>query len=206
MKFEIELGGRVAHISRVDEGVDALAAAVDVHQAMRSLRWTHEPHPDLPQLPRVLLGYLDAGFAPAAVAPRAILQGDIRTVPGQIWQTVRADIEALVAEACPPEVESRVSCLVRQRPFVGPTTGVLMDALSAAHERVRGTPVEVNVDSAAQSFVTDAVDMAQAGIETLIYGPAAWHFAPDEFIDIDEMTDAARVYLATAARIMGLPE
>ena len=68
------------------------------------------------------------------------------------------------------------------------------------------TPVEVNVDSAAQSFVTDAVDMAQAGIETLVYGPAAWHYAPDEYIDIDEMTDAARVYLATAARLMGLPD
>jgi acetylornithine deacetylase/succinyl-diaminopimelate desuccinylase-like protein len=206
VKFEIELNGRVAHISRVDEGIDALAAAVDVHQAMRSLRWSHEPHPDLPQLPRVLLGFLDAGIAPAAVAPRAILQGDIRTVPGQTWQTVRSDIEALLAEACPQEVESRVSCLVRQRPFTGPTSGVLMDALSAAHRRVRGTPVEVNVDSAAQSFVTDAVDMAQAGIETLIYGPAAWHFAPDESIDIGEMTDAARVYLATAAHIMGLPE
>jgi hypothetical protein len=81
-----------------------------------------------------------------------------------------------------------------------------MDALSRAHQRVRGTAVEVNVDAAAQCFVTDAVDMAQAGIETLVYGPAAWHYEPDEFIDITEMVDAAKVYLATAGRLMGLPD
>ena len=50
-------------------------------------------------------------------------------------------------------------CLVRQRAFVGPKNGVLMDALSGGASRVRRTPVAVNVDTAAQCFVTDAVDM-----------------------------------------------
>jgi acetylornithine deacetylase len=204
VKFRVEFQGRVAHISRADEGIDALAAAVDVYRAIRELRWTHEPYADLAQLPRVLVGMLDAGFAPAGVADRAMLAGDIRIVPSQSWSSVRADLERVVADHCPPEVTARVQCLVRQRAFEGPKQGALMDALSTAHAAIRGTPVAVNVDTAAQCFVTDAVDMAQAGIETLIYGPAAWHFAPDEAIDIDEMTDAARVYLATAANLMGL--
>jgi acetylornithine deacetylase/succinyl-diaminopimelate desuccinylase-like protein len=46
--------------------------------------------------------------------------------------------------------------------------------------------------------------MAQAGIETLIYGPGSWHFEPDEFIDVNEMTKAAQVYLASAYRLMGV--
>jgi len=46
--------------------------------------------------------------------------------------------------------------------------------------------------------------MAVAGIETLVYGPGAWHFVPDESIDIDGMADAARVYLVAAARLMGI--
>jgi hypothetical protein len=41
------------------------------------------------------------------------------------------------------------------------------------------------------------------GIESLVYGPSAWHLGPDEAIEIAEMTDAARVYLATAARLSG---
>lgn len=204
VKFQVELTGRVAHISRAEEGVDALAAAAAVYGAIADLDWTHEPDADLGQLPRVLVGTLHAGFAPAAVAPSATLSGDIRTVPSQSWSTVRADLERAVAASCPPDVTARIECLVRQRAFEGPRTGALMDALSAAHLRVRGEPVGVNVDTAAQCFVTDAVDMLQAGIETLVYGPAAWHYEPDEYIDIDEMVDAAKVYLATAANLMGL--
>jgi acetylornithine deacetylase len=206
VKFQVELTGRVAHVSRSEEGIDALAAAAAVYQGIRELQWTHEPYPDLSQLPRVLVGTLQAGFAPAAVADRALLSGDIRIVPSQSWATVRDDIQRVLAERCPSDVTARIHCLVRQRAFEGPKSGVLIDALSAAHQRVRGEPVAVNVDTAAQCFVTDAVDMAQAGIETLIYGPAAWHYEPDEFISIDEMTDAARVYLATAGRLMGLAD
>ncbi|PYM63231.1 MAG: hypothetical protein DMD79_09145, partial [Candidatus Rokuibacteriota bacterium] len=54
-----------------------------------------------------------------------------------------------------------------------------------------------------QAFVTDAVDMQAAGIESVVYGPAEWHFAPDEFVSVEEMTDAARVYLAAATHLMG---
>lgn len=206
VKFQVELTGRVAHISRAEEGVDALAAAAAVYQGIAGITWTHEPDPMLSQLPRVLVGTLNAGFAPAAVAPSATLSGDLRTVPSQSWATVRADLERVVAETCPPEVTAKVHCLVRQRAFQGPSSGPLMDALSAAHLRVRGEPVGVNIDTAAQCFVTDAVDMAQAGIETLVYGPAAWHYEPDEYIEITEMVDAAKVYLATAGRLMGLPD
>jgi acetylornithine deacetylase/succinyl-diaminopimelate desuccinylase-like protein len=206
VKFQVELTGRVAHVSRSEEGVDALAAATAVYQGIRELDWTHEPYADLSQLPRVLVGTLQAGFAPAAVADKALLSGDIRIVPSQSWATVRSDIERVIAERCPPDVTAKVHCLVRQRAFEGPKRGVLMDALSAAHRRVRGEPVAVNIDTAAQCFVTDAVDMAHAGIETLIYGPAAWHYAPDESISITEMTDAARVYLATAGLLMGLAD
>ncbi len=44
--------------------------------------------------------------------------------------------------------------------------------------------------------------MQAAGIESVVYGPAEWHYAPDEFIDVDEMADAARVYLAAAIHLM----
>ena len=87
--------------------------------------------------------------------------------------------------------------------IVGPKDGTLFDALRAGHRDVYGSEPAVNAEKAAQSFVTDAVDMAHAGVETLIYGPGSWHFAPDEYIDVDEMTNAAKVYLATANKLAG---
>ena len=102
-----------------------------------------------------------------------------------------------------PDITTKVRCIVRQRAFVGPKNGKLFDALAGGHRDVYGSDPAVNAEKAAQSFVTDAVDMHYAGIETLIYGPGSWHFAPDEYISVDEMSKAARVYLAAARRITG---
>jgi acetylornithine deacetylase/succinyl-diaminopimelate desuccinylase-like protein len=136
------------------------------------------------------------------MAEEAVLRGDLRTVPGMTWTSVKADIEGVLPRTCPPGVTARLRCLVRQQPFIGPSHGRLVEAVRAAHRLVRKEELRVNVDRGCQAFVTDAVDMQATGIESLVYGPAEWHFAPNEFIDIDEMTDAARVYLATAIGLM----
>ena len=202
VKFEIRFRGRIAHVSRAEEGRDALEAAMGFVAELRSSGFTAVANPDLPTLPRYQIGVVEGGTAPALVADRAVVRGDLRTVPGMTWETVREDLRAAASAACGEGVSASVHCVVRQRPFAGPKSGRLFDALASAHRLVRGGEVEVNVDRSAQSFVTDATDMAVAGIETLVYGPAAWHFEPDEYIDIDEMADAARVYLATAVGLM----
>lgn len=202
VKFEIRFRGQVAHVSRHEDGADAVAAAVDVHRRLRSAPFHHDPHPDLPALPTFVLGQLTGGRAPGTVPDSATLRGDIRTVPGMDWASIRADLEAAIRDACPPNVATSIHCLVRQRPFLGPSGGRLFDSLRAGHYEVFGVDPAVNVDRAAQSFVTDAVDMAAAGIESIVYGPAAWHLVPDESVEIAELVAAARVYLATASRLM----
>jgi acetylornithine deacetylase/succinyl-diaminopimelate desuccinylase-like protein len=202
VKFQIDFTGHIAHVSRSEEGRDALEAAVEVHRALRSTQWTAEPDADLSAHPRFVVGTFTSGIAPGAVAPQATLKGDIRTVPSQTWQSIRGDLERVVAATVGKDIATKVRCLVRQRAFVGPKSGALFDALRAGHRDIYGSDPAVNAEKAAQSFVTDAVDMAHAGVETLIYGPGSWHYEPDEYIDIDEMTQAARVYLATAARLM----
>jgi len=204
IKFQVDFGGRVAHVSRSEEGIDALSAAVDVYQALRTVRFTHEPDASLSAHPRFVVGMMTAGIAPGAVTAAASLNGDIRTVPSMSWQTVRSDLEQVIKDVVPSDVTTKIRCIVRQRAFVGPNNGTLFDALSAGHRAIYGSDPAVNAERAAQSFVTDAVDMAQAGVETLIYGPGSWHFAPDEYIDVDEMAKAAHVYLATAYQLMGL--
>ena len=202
IKFELTLTGRIAHVSRKEQGVDALAAAADIYAALRHMHFTHEPHPRLPSLPKFVVGVMQAGSLPANVADQAALRGDVRTVPGMSWQTVRADLQALLDRAAPTDIPARIGCLVRQRPFLGPTEGPLVEAMAAAHRMVRGAELEINVDRGTQAFVTDASDLAMAGIESVVYGPAEWHHAPHSFIDVDEMTDAARVYLAAAIHLM----
>ena len=199
VKFEVTLTGTTAHVSRQEDGHDALAGAVDVYTALRDLRVPHEPCDRLPDLPRMQVGELHSGYAPGAVADRAVLRGDLRTVPGMTRHAVRAALEACVAESCPPELTSRVRCIAVQKPFLGVTGGPLVEAIVAAHGAARGTPPRITNELPGQAFVTDAADMAAAGLDTVVYGVGEWRHAPDESIGVDELADSARVYLAVAA-------
>jgi acetylornithine deacetylase/succinyl-diaminopimelate desuccinylase-like protein len=198
LKFEAEFRGRFAHISRLEGAADALAAAVDFARSLRDVELEHEPHPRLPDLPRLLVGRLDGGFAPGAVADHAVVAGDIRTVPGMERAGVRDRLQAIADASCPEGVRARVHFSARQRPFIGPDRGELVDALSAAHARIRGSAPTITSRLPGQAFVTDAADMQALGVETLVYGPCDWHYVPDESVAVDELVDAARVYLATA--------
>ncbi len=205
VKFELRFEGRTAHVSRSEEGADALAAAVAAHRTLsqKPVPVTATADPGLPGLPHLQLGIMNAGIAPGEVPEQAVLRGDLRTVPGMTWASIESDLENVIASSVPAGVTGSVHCLVRQRPFSGKTSGPLFDALSGAHRAVRGSAPGVDVDPGSRRFVTDATDLQAAGIESLVYGPSAWHLGPDEAIEIAEMTDAARVYLVTAARLSG---
>jgi acetylornithine deacetylase len=205
VKFEIRFDGRTAHISRSEEGADALAVAVATHAALtgQPLPFQSTPDAGLTGFPHLQVGNLEAGVAPGEVAAHASLRGDVRTVPGMTWTTVEQDLEKVVAGCLRPGVTATIRCLVRQRPFAGRTDGALFSALRAAHATVRGSEPGVDIDAGSRRFVTDATDLQAAGIESLVYGPSSWHLGPDEAIEISEMVDAARVYLLAAARLAG---
>jgi hypothetical protein len=41
------------------------------------------------------------------------------------------------------------------------------------------------------------------GIPSVVYGPGPWRYEPDEYIELDELLDAARIYLGTALLLGG---
>jgi acetylornithine deacetylase/succinyl-diaminopimelate desuccinylase-like protein len=184
VKFRFLLEGQLAHVSRLDEGIDALAAAVDLCVALRGLELTHEPHHQLPDLPLLHVGQIESGIAAGAVADAAMVAGDIRTVPSMNRDVVRADLERVADEVIPADV----------RPYIGPESGALLDALGDAHAALLSERPEVTTRMPVQAFVTDTADMQALGVESLIYGPADWHFVPDESVAIEELAAAARVY------------
>ena len=44
------------------------------------------------------------------------------------------------------------------------------------------------------------------GIPSVVYGPGPWRYEPDEYIELDELLDAARIYYATALLLGARPE
>lgn len=203
IKFRFHLEGVLAHVSRLEEGVDALAAAVDLCVALRGLELTHQPDARLPDLPFLHVGTVHGGLAGGAVADDVVVTGDIRTVPTMTRHTVRTDLERVAKAVIPADVPWTLELTAVQRPYLGPESGPLIDALSEAHASVLGEPPEITTKMPIQAFITDTADMVALGVESLIYGPADWHFVPDESVPISELTDAARVYALLALQFRG---
>ncbi len=206
IKWEIAFEGRAAHVSVKETGADALAAARRVADALDDFQFSHEQHPRLPGLPRFVVGELVAGgragvpaLLPGSGVPdTAAIRGDVRTVPGLTRRTVRADLDALVARVGSGDVRVRTRVMTEVHPFVGDREGALIRALSSAHQLVRGAPPEFASGLEQHAFVTDAPDLARFGLPTVGYGPGPWRYQPDEWIELDELLDAPRIYLATA--------
>ena len=200
-KFEITLTGSPAHVSRLESAVDTLRPATAVYQKLVDHEFAHRPEPRLPDLPRLLIGELKAGSSPAAVAESATIRGDLRYVPGMDRTTVRREIVDIVDSVVPEDVGRRVRIIGMHQPFLGATSGPLVEAIGAAQTAIVGHPPRVTNELPGQAFVTDAADLAAAGLETVVYGVGAWYYAPDEWVWIDQLAGSARVYLAVAAML-----
>lgn len=183
--------GHAVHSSLIHKGANAATAAavmaVEIHRIAR--QWCHRPGPAgmQPGGPTMNVGVLRAGAARNMVADHAALDWDLR---------YRASDDP---DELQREVHSAVDAALRQ-------------ALGAAHERIRLETVDVarvpafqaRQDSRALALLrslgvqaadsgvaygAEAGQYAQAGIDTVIFGPGSIEQAhqADEFIAVDQL-------------------
>jgi acetylornithine deacetylase/succinyl-diaminopimelate desuccinylase-like protein len=201
VKFRITVTGKAAHVSRIEDGIDSLKAAVKIYSQIPEMKLQHEKNPMLDQLPRVLVGVMISGFAAGCTSPSTTLLGDVRTLPDMNRHTVLEDLKNLVEEFALPDCTYKVEITAAQKAFVGDAHGSLASALQSVTASVRGEASPLSTSMPVQGFVTDAADMAAIGIESLVFGPGDWKYQPDEFISISDMVDAAKIYLGTAFQL-----
>jgi acetylornithine deacetylase/succinyl-diaminopimelate desuccinylase-like protein len=118
---------------------------------------------------------------------------------------VKRELSELAMVTAGSDVEVRVRILSAHQPFLGVTEGALVDAISDAHRVLRAEAPRITNELPGQAFVTDAADLAAAGLDTVVYGPGDWHFAANEWVNVDDIVHAARVYAAVAASDLRTP-
>ena len=138
VKFKITVTGKASHISRVEDGVDALNAAVAIYSNMPKIKMTYKKHEVLTELPKVLVGVLNGGIAAGCVAPEASLLGDIRTLPSMNRETVYDDLKKLVDEFAVDGCTYKIKLTAVQKSFIGKKESTLMTALKNSYKKVRG--------------------------------------------------------------------
>lgn len=194
--LEARTEGRPAHGSRPDLGVDAnlrmVRALAQLPSYARELE-ERRSHPLL-GVPSIHVGRLDGGEGPStyASASRAVLER--RTLPGDEENGVLEEVRAVVGD------EAEMRLLLARSPFEANPEGTLARATAAAAEQLFGrSPRQVG-----EGPWTDAALLAEAGVETVVFGPrGGGAHADDEWVDLGSLVSLARILADVPARLSG---
>ena len=144
-------------------------------------------------------------------ARRCTMTINVRTVPGQTATSVQADLQRVLEglKGDDPQYRGRVEVMDPVHyPHSISETDDLVQAISAAHQRVRGSLPETGLGPR-RGAVDDSWFLIESGLErTTVYGPGTEGLdlpnAPDERISVKDLVDCARVYALTAVAVCGV--
>ena len=203
--LQIRLKGRSIHASRSHLGVNPAWGLKWVLEALEEYRDDLEKrhHPLLLHgscTPTVVSG----GVTPNAVPDSMDLWVDRRLIPGETVEGELQEVTRRVMSARPADSRIEVEVSVAYNRFEPAEISVdspLIDQLVRSVERVTGSPGEVY----GAPFSSDVRNLVNdAGIEAVNFGPgnvAECHCA-DERVELEQLTNAAKVIADAAAELM----
>ena len=197
----VRFRGKAAHSARPWLGRNAVTHAAAF--CLACTRVTNElarhPHPLLGAATLTVTG-IAGGALQNTVPEEAVVTVDRRLLPGQTHGDCDEEMAALLAELArdQPELQlDTIETVVATFPSETPAgAAIVSSALKAV--RQAGRPQDVVVGFPAGCDMSKLVN--NAGIPTVICGPGslAQAHAPDEFVPIEDVIDAVRVYELTA--------
>jgi succinyl-diaminopimelate desuccinylase len=211
IRLHVRVRGAMSHGAMPYAGINPvrslarLAVALEALEREEQRRLGEHPHLGLPWITPTVVRAPSAGEAQLNVMPdAAFLALDVRTVPGQQHRALLARIEAAARaeEARTPGLAIEVDAF-ESRPWTEtPPDEPLVRALEEAYpETVGGPPRFGGVPGA-----TDGTFLsARAGVPIVTVGPGdrTIPHRTDEFVRLDELVAASRLYAAAAVLYLG---
>lgn len=215
--FEITILGKTRHLSKREEGVDAIAGLEKLLPRLRSLTFSGAAAEEDRQLNRINIGVVRAGVSramydwrPQQLADVCIVKCAGRFGASQTLDGAMRDLQGLLDDMgrSDPTFKAELRLVEENRIFMPPFkvdhAALPVVAVRDAHAAVTGVPPKVGMHTPARFFGSDAAHLAAAGMVGLLYGPGgAFNTMPDERVAVAEMATASKVYAAAAAEIVG---
>ena len=228
LEMAIHVLGNSRHISRKEEGVDAIAKMCKAVPAIDGVEFTYTPRQDLPGLPRINVGAIIGGRGrdydlrgPNFVSDFCTVIVDVRFLPGMTSESVKSDIERALDRIksedpefqyeieMPPDPKYRVFTVVME-PFDLPKDEYILDAVLRQYRTVTGRePDGVGTVLPGSYTGDDTCHLWRAGVPCLLYGPGGGSESgtiPDEYSRISDMEQVAKVLALTALDVCNLPK
>lgn len=215
VELRIETHGRPTHSSRPELGVNAAEAMVDVVEALRAL----EPpsHPVLGKGILVLTDIMSSPYPANSVVPDfCVATYDRRMLPGETAESVLAPIREVIDRAlgsggaagkvtiAEDDLETYTGARIRA-PNIAPAWFYGADAPIVATSLAALRQARINAQLSHYAFCTNGSGTAgELGIPTIGFGPGDETLAHqhNEFVELDELVEAARGYAAIAEALI----
>ena len=209
LEAELTTHGRTRHLSKLEEGIDAIAKMMKIIPALQSMSFTGPDRPDYRGLRRVGIGVIRGGLGPeyhdwrpSLLADRCMIKFSARYSPGQTPESVLSDLRELIARlaADDPDLVADVHLnqsgqRMQMGPFEVASDADIVQTVVAAHREVTAAAPKIGAVAPYKFYGTDAAHLAQAGMVGLVYGPGGkYNTMPDERVELRDLFAAARVY------------
>jgi acetylornithine deacetylase len=215
--FEIWVYGSTRHLSKREEGIDAIAKMETILPRLRELKFSGAESDEVAELNRVHVGVIRAGMSreflewrPQQLADTCMVRGAGRFGKGQTLESAMRDLESFLQDFAKrdPAFRAEVKLVSKDRVFMPPfwsePASKPARSVAKAHEAVTGEPPKIGAHTPAKFFGSDAAHLAAAGMTGLLYGPGGkFNTMPDERVSIDEMVVASKTYARVVADILG---
>jgi acetylornithine deacetylase len=217
--FEIAILGKTRHLSKREEGVDAVVGMEKLLPQLRSLTFSGAATDSDRLLNRINIGVIRAGVSrqlldwrPQQLADVCVVKCAGRFGPSQTLDQAMRDIQDVLdrLSAEDPAFVAELKLVEENRIFMPPFKvghdALPVVALSDAHREISGAAAKIGMHTPAKFFGSDAAHLAEAGMTGVLYGPSGrFNTMPDERVAINEMEIASKVYAAAVINVTEIP-
>jgi len=174
LAMRIEVTGTAAHGSTPWIGDNAVLKAIDVFRQIEILPFARESS-DLFDRPSINLGRIVGGDALNKVPDLCAIDVDVRYLPGQNADDIRAAVDELP--------DARVVKVFHRQPAIVERDNPFVQALGEAIGRV--APPDGEQISVGRDGASDAISFLEAGVPAVECGPVgAGHHGPEEWVSV----------------------
>lgn len=221
LMFVIELTGDTRHLSKREEAVDVITAAVQLIPQINGITFSGARSPEHAKVNRGHIGVVRGALGrdleewrPPQVADFLRLRGSARYTPGQTVESVLADLQKLLDQLCEqyPGLQATLINDSDNQPLMPPFEvshdSLIVKAVNAAYLQVRGEPQPTGIITPPAYFGTDAAHFYQRlGMQGVVCGPGGkFNTMPDERVHKVDYLDMVRVYILAILSICEVAE
>lgn len=196
--FEVETTGRAAHGSRYTEGIDAIMHMGRFLSGLDQLEKAllqHPPHPHAGP-PSLHASTIQGGSEWSIYPAHCRLAIERRTIPGETVDSALAELQQIIDQLRSEDrqFDASVRPTLWRSPFeIDPKAEIVRLVEQAVSRQLKQPPRHGGA-----SFWTDAALLSQAGIPSLLLGPAgAGLHSAEEWVDLQSTFDLAEILAQT---------